>query len=303
MMKSTTFGGLVVLLVAAPALAQAQAFPPDANFKPGGQGSSNIHVLSHIPLGRMFTMTDPAVEQELSRPYVYVSRMHGTTHSAGMNIISVKDPSRAQVIYYWQINDPELHRGMGGMAAMYLKSHGRYYATQSFQWAAGSPDFDLGAVVLDVTGLPDTSKIKEVARIRLPENPGGFHESFTYKHSSGAALNFFQVSGPFAAVYDIDKVVAGDPNKGLVAKIPVPETSQNAPMRGYHDFYVGYDPANHRDVFYGAGVGGYHVYDITDLQNPKLIAEVAGVAGVTGGHTFTPDPTGRYVVAESEYQG
>ena len=26
---------------------------------------------------------------------------------------------------------------------------------------------------------------------------------------------------------------------------------------GYHDFFVGYDPATHQDKFYGAGRGGY----------------------------------------------
>jgi hypothetical protein len=293
----------IAALLAAPGLyGQEQNFPPDPGYVPGSEGSRNIKVMSHIPLGRMFTMTDVEVEQELSRPYAYVSRMHGTNQSAGFNIISIKNPEKAQNIYYWRIDKPELHRGMGGMAPMYLKSKGRYYFTQSFQWAAGSIDADLGAVVFDVTGLPDTSKVKEVARIHLPENPGGFHESFSYKHSNGEALVFFQVSGPFAAVYDIDQVVANAPNKGLVAKVPVPEMAGQSPLRGYHDFYVGYDPANHRDVFYGAGAGGYHIYDITDLQNIKLIAEITGVAGVGGGHTFTPDPTGRYAVAETEYQ-
>jgi hypothetical protein len=55
-------------------------------------------------------------------------------------------------------------------------------------------------------------------------------------------------------------------------------------------------------VFYGGGAGGYYVYDVSDLQNPKLITSVTGVAGVQFGHTFTPEPTGRYVVAETEYQ-
>src|SRR5882672_7056722 len=115
----------ITLLGAGPAL--GQAFPPDANFVPGTQGSRNIKVVSHIPLGRMFTMTDIDIEQELSRPYAYVSRMHGTTNSAGFNIINLKDPSRAQMIYYWNIDKPELHKGMGGMAPNYLKSKGRYY--------------------------------------------------------------------------------------------------------------------------------------------------------------------------------
>jgi hypothetical protein len=45
-------------------------------------------------------------------------------------------------------------------------------------------------------------------------------------------------------------------------------------------------------VYWGAG--GYYVYDVTDLQAPKLITSVTGVSGVQFGHTFTPDPTGRY---------
>jgi len=73
-------------------------------------------------------------------------------------------------------------------------------------------------------------------------------------------------------------------------------------LPGYHDFYVGYEPASHQDRFYGAGAGGYYVYDISDLANPKLLASVRGVAGVAWGHTFTPDPTGRYAVTETEYQ-
>src|SRR5262245_26209134 len=135
------------LVLAAATAANGQAFPPDAGFVPGTQGSRNVKVVSHIPLGRMFTMTDVEIEQELSRPYAYVSRMHGTDQSAGFNIISLKDPAKAQNIYYWRIDKPELHRGMGGMAPMYLKSKGRYYFTQSFQWAASSIDADLGAVV------------------------------------------------------------------------------------------------------------------------------------------------------------
>jgi hypothetical protein len=53
---------------------------------------------------------------------------------------------------------------------------------------------------------------------------------------------------------------------------------------------------------YGAGAGGYYVLDVTNLSEPKLLASVTGVAGMSRGHTFTPDPTGRYAVIESEYQ-
>ena len=71
---------------------------------------------------------------------------------------------------------------------------------------------------------------------------------------------------------------------------------------GYHDFYIAYDAANHRDMFYGAGGQGYWVYDVTDLKNPKLITSITGVAGVGGGHTFMVESTGRYAVTETESQ-
>jgi hypothetical protein len=278
-----------------------------------------MHVLSHIPLGGARPLStrpehqgadimgigrrtsDITLEQELSRPYAYVCRRFDPT---GFDIISVKDPTRAQVIYSWNIENSDLHRGPGALGPMYAKTHGRYYFLQSFQFQQGGPDHDLGAVVFDVTGLPDTSKIKEVGRIRAPDAPGGFHENFTYKHSSGAPLMFTTTTRPWANVYDIDRFLAGDAQQGLVGRVPVPDTAAGRAASGrsatYHDFYVAYEPASHQDRFYGAGAGGYFVYDVTDLNSPKLLTTLTGIAGVGYGHTFTPDPTGRYAVTEVE---
>src|SRR5262245_4234759 len=91
------------LLAAAPGTAGAQ-------YPPGQQGSSNVHVLSHVPLGRMFTVGDIDAEQELSRPYVYVPRMQGITHSTGFSIVSVKDPAKAKLLYTWTMENAELLR-------------------------------------------------------------------------------------------------------------------------------------------------------------------------------------------------
>ena len=153
----------ILWLLVAPAQAQ------NAGFKPGEQGSRNIHVVAHVPLGRMFTVSDMEMEQELSRPYAYVARMHGVTHSSGFSIINLKEPSKSTVLYSYRIQEPDLHVGYGGMQNKYFKLRGRYYDVQSFQFAAGGPDADLGAIVFDVTGLPDTTTIKEVGRIRVPE--------------------------------------------------------------------------------------------------------------------------------------
>jgi len=167
---------------------------------------------------------------------------------------------------------------------------------------AGGPDADLGAVVLDVTDLPDADSVREVARIREPGLPGGFHNIFIYKHSNGRVLLFTTIADPYAHVYDLGYVVEGRVDEALVARVPVPEDQAGPGTRGYHDFYSGYHTDTETDRFYGGGTGGYYVYDITDLENPSLLVSLTGISGVTRGHTFTPSPDGRYVIAETEYQ-
>jgi hypothetical protein len=258
----------------------------------GRQAPANVHVLAHIP-GRL---TDLEIEQELARPYAYVS----TGRLGGFNVINLKDPAHASVLYSWHIENPELHQG-SALGPAYLKSKGRYYFAQSYQYAATSPDNDLGAIIFDVTGLPDTTRVKEVARVRTPEIPGGFHEEYAYKHSNGRALLFETTNGHSAYIYDIDQVVAAQGKTGPVAKIPNPDSLSGYRFKGYHDFYVGYDPATKQDKFYGAGYTGYFLWDISDLNSPKLLVTLTGIAGTDIAHTFTPDPTGRYAVTEFEY--
>ncbi len=281
-----------VLLVLTAAQAQWTAEKP---------GSDNLQVLSHIPLGPRLSVSDIDLEQEMDRPYAYVGRMvYGFEGDKGLDIIDLHDPTKAKRIYSWRIENQDLHLGTGGMDVKHFKWKGRYYVVQSLQFRQGGPDPDLGAVILDVTGLPDPSTVKEVARIREPDYPGGFHNIFIYKHSNGAVLLFTTVSGPFSHVYDLGRAVEGDLENALVAKVPVPNSESE--RRGYHDFYTGYHPDSAEDRFYGGGTGGYYVYNVTDLENPKLLVSLTGISGVRSGHTFTPTPDGRYVVAETEYQ-
>ncbi|MBI4501251.1 MAG: hypothetical protein HY700_08835 [Gemmatimonadetes bacterium] len=289
-MKHALFAVLTAL-VAAAGIA-------DAQHPPGKQGSSNMHVLAHLNDGSNYRIGDVEVEQELSRPYAYIATRKDY---AGFDIISLKDPSRAFILYRWRIENPELHMGGGGQDIEYFKTHGRYYLVTAIQFQQGGPDVDLAAVVHDITGLPDTSTIKEARRFRVPDAPGGFHDVFPYKHSDGRVL-LFATSGGGGRVYDLDKFLANDPNQGYITTVPVPVENAAGTRTSYHDFYVGYDPANHRDVFYGPGTGGYYVFDVTKPEEPKLLTSLTGIAGVSNGHTSTPDPTGRYAVAEAEYQ-
>ena len=288
---------LATLSAVLPAEATAQATPLK-------RGSDNIEVLGHLPLGPPLNVSDMDVEQELSRPYAYVSRMrYGDAGPRGMDIISIEDPSRPEVLSEWRIEDQELHLGTGAMDVKHFKVDGRYYVVQSLQFGQGGPNSDLGAVVLDVTDLPDPSTVREVGRIREPLMPGGFHNIFVYKHSDGRVLLFATVSGPYANVYDLGEVVRGaSAEEALAGRVPNPQSQETGGNRGYHDFYVAYHPDTDEDRFYGGGGGGYYVLDVTDLQNPQVRITLTGISGVSGGHTFTASPDGRYVVAETEYE-
>jgi len=290
------------------ALTVLWVIPPSvfAQGTPLKRGSDNIEVVGHLPLGAHLNVTDMDMEQELSRPYAYVGRARvGVAGPRGMDIISIEDPAHPEVLYEWRIEDPDLHVGFGGMDVKHFKVGDRYYVVQSTQFGQGGPNADLGAIVLDVTGLPDPSTVREVARIREPLALGGFHNIFVYKHSDGRVLLFATINGPDAHMYDLGLVVQGaEPEEWLVGRVPIPEIPDIPanPLVGYHDFYVGYHPDTDEDRFYGGGGGGYYIYDVSNTSAPELRITLTGISGVPFGHTFTPSPDGRYVVAETEYE-
>lgn len=294
---------LTVSALAMPGLLQAQT--PDLNpHSPGEHGSRNLRVVAHVPLGPELTVTDIEVEQDLSRPYAYVSRM-GLQGFDIIDMSGIDQGENAKVIYRWSIEDAELHEGLGAMDGKYFKLANRYYYIQSFQ-QRGGPNTDLGAVVFDVTGLPDTTTIREVGRIRLPEYPGGFHNVFVYKHSDGHTYLFSTVESPVesdrgANIYDLEIFLeTGSAEDALVSYIPLPEP-RGAP-RGYHDAYVGYDPTTGQDKFYGGGPetsyeGGNFIWDVTDVRNPELLGSLRAIhAQQAGGHTFVASNDHRTVM-------
>jgi hypothetical protein len=290
----------VALVAMTTTTAAAQQVP----WSPLQRGSDNMEVLGHLPLGARLSVADMDMEQEMDRPYVYVARMvYGFDGPKGTDIISIEDPENPELLYEWRIENQDLHQRTGGMDVKHFKWNDRYYLVQSLQFGSGGPDNDLGAVILDVTGLPDASTVHEVARIREPEMPGGFHNIFIYKHQNDRVYLFTTARAPGALVYDLGMVVEGDLENARVGMVPVPESALGSGSgRGYHDFYVGYHPDTGEDRFYGGGTGGYYIYDVTNIEDPELRITLTGVSGVNYGHTFTPSPDGRYVIAETEYQ-
>jgi hypothetical protein len=289
--STAALAGLLLL----PAVASAQDVP----WTPMSPGSDNIEVLGHLPLGPRLSVADMDVEQEMDRPYAYIARMvYGFDGPKGTDIISIADPENPELLYEWRIEDQDLHQRTGGMDVKHFKWDGRYYLVQSLQFGQGGPDTDLGAVILDVTGLPDPSTVAEVARIREPDMPGGFHNIFIYKHSNGRVYLFTTANAPGALVYDLGMIVDGNMDDAYMGMVPIPGEGS----RGYHDFYVGYHPDTDEDRFYGGGTGGYYIYDVSDVAEAELRISLTNVSGVSYGHTFTPSPDGRYVIAETEYQ-
>ena len=282
-------------------LASMDVIPVFGQWTPEKRGSDNIEVVAHIPLGAWLSVSDVEIEQDLSRPYAYVGReVFGTEGEKGFDIIDLSDPQQAKRIFSWRIENQDLHLPAGGKDIKIFKWGGRNYIVLSTQFGQGGPNADLGAIVFDVTGLPDTSTVKEVARIAEPDLVGGFHNIYVYKHTNQRVLMFATVSDCFAHVYDLGHAVDGHLDEALVAKVPVP--GDEGCRRGYHDFYAAYHPDSDQDRFYGGGTGGYYIYNITDLEEPELLVSLTGISGVQRGHTFTPSPDGRYAIGESEYQ-
>ncbi|MEO6444108.1 MAG: hypothetical protein ABIZ91_11935 [Gemmatimonadaceae bacterium] len=262
-------------------------------------GSDKMHMLAHVPGHEgAWKAADVELEQDPNRPYAYLCGFV----NFDFQIYDIRNTATPKKIFQWSIENPELHRGVGAMDGKYFKVGSRYYYAQSFQFQQGTPDADLGAVIFDVTGLPDASKVKEVARIRYPQSLGGFHNSFAYKHSDGRALYFATVNASKALIYDLDKIVAGaDASTWLIGEVANPTPMKQTGAGGYHDFYVGFDPATQQDKFYGAGLGGYSVWDVTKPEVPKQVFTITSL-GMDLAHTFTPSPDGRYAVTETEYQ-
>ena len=88
-------------------------------YPPGQQGSPNMHVVAHVP---MTPLTDIEIEQDLSRPYVYVSHFK----TPRFDIVSLKNPGQARIIWSWLIENPELSQGTA-TGGQYFKLRGRYY--------------------------------------------------------------------------------------------------------------------------------------------------------------------------------
>ena len=284
-------GWIVLLTAAVLASTGTAAAQSDA----AARGSRNVALVSHIAVEAGTGAIE--IEQDPARPFAYLSKRTGP---GGFVVMSLDQPEAPQILLSWDLYDEvSADRENAGRDVVYFKLQDRYYLVQAFQPDAADPPAGLAAIVFDVTGLPDPATVKEVARIREAATTDGFHTLFAYKHSDGRTL-LFATGGRAVHVYDLERLLAGDNGHGLVARIDTPEQLQAATI-GYEDVFVGFEPDTGQDRFYGAGAGGYYIYDITDPANASLLTSISSAA-VQRGRVIAPTPDGRYAVTAASYR-
>ncbi|MEO0559462.1 MAG: hypothetical protein AAF170_14900, partial [Bacteroidota bacterium] len=144
---------VLITAVALPAQAQFESVQRVESLK---RGSDNIEVVGHVPLGKRLTILDMELEQDLDRPFAYVARASLVDGGPrGTDVIDISDPSDPKVIVRWRLEDQDLHANRGGMDIKYFRWKGRHYVVQSYEFGSGGPNHDLGAIIYDVTDLPD----------------------------------------------------------------------------------------------------------------------------------------------------
>ena len=301
-MRTTIWGvnaaAWAMTLGAATALAQ-----PDAT-KSGH--SPNIHQLGHVSLGPFMTVGGISVEQELSRPYVYVDRWR---EEVGFDVLDIHDPAAPKVIAKWRMEHPELHKLSRGETGKYFKLHDRYYYIKAVEFEKGTLDADVGGMVFDVT---NPAAPKEIGRIRSPDFQDGWVNVDPYRYADGRMLAFAAVRNlpdgvaPHANIYDMDKYIAGgggDGKQALIGTVPMPNAEAGT-YRGYHDVHVEYDASSGQDRFYGAGNGGFYIFNVSRPEAPVLITTIPEINTIptVRAHTIVPTPDGRYVVTQMEVQ-
>jgi len=130
-------------------------------------GSEKVHRLANVAANTTtWKAANVELEQDPNRPYAYIS---GFVNYNAI-VYDIRNTAAPKEVFRWTIENPELHRGIGAMDGKYFKINGRYYYAQSYQFMQGTPDANLGAVIFDVTGLPDASKVKIVARINMAQD-------------------------------------------------------------------------------------------------------------------------------------
>jgi hypothetical protein len=246
-----------------------------------GTGSRNVRQIANIPLGMMVRadaaayLVDLRLDQRPDRPFLYVAEQ------SGWAVVNLSNPN-APVVAAVVPDDYAPDRGSGISSIDYLQVGNLDLVV------VGKAD---GLSVFDAGGLTEGERPELLANIA-----GSFGSLFAYRHSTGRAL-LIASSGGHASVYDAVDLVSGTAT--LLAQIPTPELPDST--SGYTSVYAAYHGDTDTDRFYGAGAGGYHVYDITTMGSATYVAS-ANPAAVRRGLSLSPSADGRYLATSAAYR-
>ncbi len=239
----------------------------------------NVALAGQIPSVQAL---DVEFDPDERRPYLYVADADGSVAI----VSTATDGGVPTVARRWEVGD-------GATTTVVDVEHFRV-GNREYLAAGLSMENGQGAVaVAEITSLRSDVPIREIARTET----AAVTDLFAYKHSSGVAVLAVADGGPLR-LFDAGSLTAsGEP----LATIETPEQLERS-TSGFDYVYVGYHPATESDRLYGAGAGGYHVFDITDPAAPAPVATV-NPATIRRGGAAVPTPDGRFVVSSAGYRG
>ncbi|MBT8401774.1 MAG: hypothetical protein KJO98_14945 [Rhodothermia bacterium] len=273
---------LVTSIGVTPVLSQLSAPLED------GDRTRNVHVVGRMDSEMIGNVGTGEVEivlgQHASRPFAYVVARDL------VSVIDVSNESSPSVVAVTRIPSRVGSRVTDLDLAIIGDRHLLLAALESDQ-----PGDVPAMVAFDVS---DAGSISEdpVAEYLAPDS-SSLSAIFAYRHSSGKPILFATGGGDMFAL-DLAALIADrDP---LIARYPTPELIDTM-YTGFRDVYAAFDPVLQQDRLYGAGAGGYYIYDVTDLSLPSVEARVSAAA-VRLGTRIAATPDGRYLVTAAGYR-
>lgn len=249
-------------------------FGTSAQGQEPGSGTRNFRVLSQTTgatLSTLGDLTTVALDQSSDRNYAYVGGQNGWA------VVDISSPSAPQLRHSNSTDGPVsdlTHFQLDGRTFVAVAADGRIALFDVSDGTADRAPKSIGSA------------------------PGGTKASvFAYRHSSGATLLIVAAGGD-AILYDVASLVEGEPV--VLGSISTPPLA-DPDARGYDRAYAAYYASTETDRFYGAGAGGYHVFDITHPDSAVYITS-ATPAAIRRGHMVSATPDGQYLLAGAEYR-
>lgn len=219
----------------------------------------------------MAWLVEVRVDQREDKPFVYAAEQ------SGWAVVDVSDPSAPRVA---SLTPMEYAPNPGGGISSidYLEVNGR------------------DVVAVGAENRLALFELRDDGATEISSLTGDFGRLFAYMHSSGMPI-LIAASGGNAGIYDAADLLEGRAEP--LATVSTPDLPDGT--GGFESVFAAYHGLSDRDRFYGAGAGGYHIYDIANLDSVSYVTS-ANPAAVTRGLSASPSADGRYVVTTADYR-